>query len=344
MLTSGINTRDILNLTFTNAAAEQMASRVGLTDAKSAFRTFHSLALDILKKERDHVPFELCEEILPVKGQDYHLLDDLVKAFPQIQYKSLREHITRWKCENVEPGQAIEEARFQGLLYFYAQAYQEYEDESRQQGWLDFDNCIKEAVNLLETNEEVRNRWKKKYIAVDEAQDTDVKQFRLLQLMFDGNIFAVGDENQLIYEWRSAQSGNLTNFAEKFPGAQTLYLGQNYRSTQRLVQFFKEVLPVDNGIATRMRSENEVGIDPTIIRYEDDYQEALQVLAAVTDPGHTAILARTNRQLFIYQQLCTSRGLKYKFLGKDGFWQQPEVKRLLKLAKESSDNNKNVLS
>ncbi len=338
MLMQGINTRDILNLTFTNAAAEQMANRVGLTDAKSVFRTFHSFAIELLKKEREHLDFELCEEVIPVKAQDWQLLAELIKSFPQLDYRKLREHITKWKCQNVLPEQAIEEGRHQHLEYIYALAYQEYETRCRQDGWLDFDDCIREAVNLLETNEEVRNRWKKKYISVDECQDTDENQFKMLELLFNGNIFAVGDSNQSLYEWRNAKADNLVNFADKFSGAKTLYLGQNYRSCASLVRFFKEIIPIDNGIASHMLTENPEGVEPVIVRYEDDVQEAHQVLAKIKDPEHTAIIARTNRQLFIFQKLCTTKNLKYKFLGKDGFWQQPEVKRLLKLAKESNDD------
>jgi DNA helicase-2/ATP-dependent DNA helicase PcrA len=183
----------------------------------------------------------------------------------------------------------------------------------------------------------VRNRHRRKYIAVDECQDTDIVQFKLLQLIFDGNIFAVGDENQLIYEWRSAQSGNLTNFSQKFPGAKTLFLGQNYRSTQKLVNFFKQILPVDNGIASHMISENEAGTDPTFQQFRDDREEAAAILAQITDPEETAIIARTNRQLFLYHKICTVRSIKYKILGKKDFWEENEVKKLLQMAKTSND-------
>jgi DNA helicase-2/ATP-dependent DNA helicase PcrA len=336
MLSKGVNTRDILNLTFTNSAAEQMQRRVGLTDSKSAFRTFHSFAIEVLKRERDHLPFDLCDEVIPVKGQDHILISELCKQFRDLDYKKLRERITNWKCQNITPERASDEANGQ-IECLYALGYEEYEKKMRMQGWLDFDACIKETVRLFETNEGVRNRWKRKYISVDECQDTSVEQFRLLQLLFDGNIFVVGDENQLIFSWRDAQEGNLTKFNEKFPGAKTLYLGQNYRSSRALVSFFKEILPVDNGIASFMTSDNEEGVEPTIIEYEYDLQEAERVLSKITDPEHTAIIARTNRQLFPFQKACTTKGIKYKFLGKDGFWQQPEVKRLLKLAKESKD-------
>jgi superfamily I DNA/RNA helicase len=338
MLLSGINTNDILTLTFTNSAAVELVKRVGFTDAEKVFRTFHSFCIDLLKKEREHLDFDLCDTVIPVATQDYQLLFDLVRQFPAINnFRTLKEKISQWKRENVEPEQAIEEARHQGIEYFYALAYREYEIKCRQEGWLDFDDCIRETVKLLETNDAVRARWKRKYISVDECQDTDVVQFRLLQLIFAENIFVVGDENQLIYEWRSAQSGNLTNFAEKFPGAKTLYLGQNYRSTQRLVQFFKEIIPVANGLASHMITENEEGVDPIFTEYADDYEEARHILASITDPVNTAVIARTNRQLFLFQRLCLSKGVKYKILGKKDFLDQGEIKRLIKLAKESSD-------
>lgn len=335
MLTRGINNRDILNLTFTSAAADNMSARVGLTDAKSVFRTFHSFAIEVLKKERKHLPFELCDEVIPVKAQDYKLLDEIVRQFLQLQYKTLREKIAQWKCQNLTPDKALEENAQRGLEYIYSLAYQEYEKKQRENGWLDFDNCIVETINLFETNQEVRSRWRRRYIAIDECQDTDVKQFHLLQLIFAGNIFAVGDENQLIYEWRSAQSGNLTNFQQKFPGTKTLYLGQNYRSTKRIVEFIRENLPVDNGLATYMMTENEEGVDPVVTEYSYDLEEAHAILGKIKEPEKTAILARTNRQLFIFQKLCVRKGIKHKF--KDSFWNQPEVRRLMKIAKESND-------
>jgi DNA helicase-2/ATP-dependent DNA helicase PcrA len=338
MLCKGINMNDILNLTFTNAAASEMVRRVGITDADKVFRTFHSFAIEILKKEREHLPFQLCETVIPVATEDYKLLFDLVRQFPAINnFRTLKEKIAKWKQENIEPEQAIEEARHQGVEYFYALAYEEYEKKCREQGWLDFDDCIRETVKLLETNDEVRLRWKRKYISIDECQDTNVIQFRLLQLLFDNNIFAVGDENQNVYNWRGSQTGNLTNFAQKFPGAKTLYLGQNYRSTKKLVEFFKEILPVDNGIGSHMITENDHGVEPVVTEYEDDVQEAHAVLAKVTDPVNTAVIARTNRQLFIFQKLCVNLGIKYKILGKKDFFETNEVRKLLRLAKESND-------
>lgn len=338
MRARGIPDRDILNLTFTSAAATEMVERVGLLNSSEVFRTFHSFCLDLMKRERAHIPFPTCPTIIPVRGESFMLMKDLLKIYPPItSYRALADRITEWKALNVDPEQALNEEFNAGIGYFYALAYRDYEKKCREQGWLDFDSLMKETVKLLETNDEVRTRNKRKYIAVDECQDTDVTQFRLLQLLYAGNIFVVGDENQLIYEWRSAQAGNLTNFARTFPGARTLYLGANYRSTVRLVEFFKKILPVDNGLASHMTSMRPVGDEVRFISYLTEDEEANEILNDVTDRDivdDSAVLARTNRQLQLIQRRAMSRNIKAEILGKKNVWQENEVKHLVDLTKE----------
>ena len=156
-----------------------------------------------------------------------------------------------------------------------------------------------------------------------------------LAFFFKGNIFFVGDDNQAIYEWRGAGSEVTKNIPKAFPGAKIMYLGTNYRSTGAIVEFIKEITPVDNGLASHMRTDNPYGVKPDFMHYADDYQEAAHVLKRVTDHPRTAIIARTNRQLFRYQQACFSAGIKCKILGKKAFWEQNEVKQLLSLAKSA---------
>jgi len=330
----GIPQTDILNLTFTSSAAEEMVARAGLMDAKKVFRTFHSFAMDLLKREAKHLPFPLCETVIPVYGQDFQLLKDLLKQYPAItSFRALKERISEWKRSNVSPQEAMEHTYNNGAEFFFAAAYRDYEKKCREDGWLDFDSLMKVTVQLLEENVEVRDRNKIKYTCVDEAQDTDVVQFCLLQLIYGGNIFCVGDSNQLIYEWRSAQPGNLENFAKSFPGAKTLFLGQNFRSTRALVSFIKQITPVDNGLASHMISEREEGVKPVFVQYGDSLQEANEVLKKITDPENTAVIARTNRQLLDFQKRCLGRQIKSVMLGRKNLWEQTEVAHLLKLAK-----------
>ena len=348
MLMQGIQEKDILNLTFTSAAAEEMARRTGILNADKVFRTFHSWALDFAKKERDNFPFTLCDTVIPVRGEDYKLIFDLCKNHGIWDYEDLQGSISAWKRTNITPAMAGQEAikyrfkrgkRRQVSLVNLANAYADYEIQCREQGWLDFDSLMQETVALLESDNKILYRHQRKYLGVDEAQDTDVVQYKLLKLLFRGNIFVVGDENQLIYEWRSAQPGSLTNFERLFPGAKKLYLGENFRSTGALVSFFREILPVDNGIASHMVTHNADGLPPDFVKFSDDFTEAHWVLERVCDPARTAILARTNRQLFTFQRVCAAKGIKYNFLGKKDFWDQKEIKTALGHAKEIEDDS-----
>jgi superfamily I DNA/RNA helicase len=227
--THAISATDILNLTFTNSAATEMVQRVGLLGAESVFRTFHSFALDLLKRERAHVPFELTDTVIPVYGEDFQLMKNLLQTYPAISsFRSLKDKLSEWKRSNVDPEDAKQQTYHAGVDFFYACAYADYEKRCREEGWLDFDSLMKETVKLLEDNNEVRIRNQWKYISVDEAQDTDVVQASLLHLIYGGNAFFVGDSNQLVYQWRSAQPGNLEKFVKDFK-AKTLFLGQNYR-------------------------------------------------------------------------------------------------------------------
>ena len=340
MLVNQIPQEDILNLTFTSSAAEHMAMKAGIKDAKSIFRTFHSFALQIIDREREYLDFDLCDTIIPVELQNYQLLFDLVKIYPCISsWESLQEKISHWKRNRINPEQALEESAHLKEEYYQALAYRDYEIKCRQQGWLDFDGVLETAVEILEKHDDARRRWQRKYISVDEFQDTDDVQLRLLQLIFMENIFCVGDENQCIFAWRNAKPQNLTNFHQFFPNPQKLYLGRNFRSTKRLVEFLKRILPVDNGIASYMMTENDEGVPPTITKYRDEYEESEQILKlASADSINSAIIARTNRQLFRYQKLCVIRGIKYKFLGKKDVFDQPEVKKLIELLKKSNSS------
>ena len=331
LIERGVAPEDILSLTFTNEAAGEMAKRAGVDEV---FRTFHSFVLEIMQKERDKLPYELKPAILPWEFEDFDLRKKLVQRYPLVRKEdALREYISTQKREGRSPEEALEAER--GIGEEFARAYRDYEKQSRKEGWLDFDSLMVEAVELLATNQEVRERYAKKYIQVDEAQDTDQIQLRLLGLLFRGNIFFVGDDNQAIYEWRGAGSEVTKNIPKAFPGAKIMYLGTNYRSTGAIVEFIKEITPVDNGLASHMRTDNPYGVRPDFTHYADDYQEAAHVLKRVTDHPRTAIIARTNRQLFRYQQACFSAGIKCKILGKKAFWEQNEVKQLLSLAKSA---------
>lgn len=337
LLKSGISPDDILTLTFTDQAAKNMGERAGFGSTQSVFRTFHSYCLSVLRKERQHLSYALRPEIIGLQPDIFELVCEICRIHNnRLKYKDIVDAVSYYKMRSISPEQAIDEAC--GVDLIAATAYRDYEKKSKERGWLDFDSLIIEAVKLLESNDEVCNRNQFVEVQTDEFQDTDANQLRLLKLITrkHGAIFCVGDENQLIFEWRSAAPGSLSNFHQHFPGAQKLFLGRNYRSTKRLVAFFKRILPTDNGIATHMTAgpNAEEGYDPTITKYKDDTEEMDKVLAAVTDNENTAILARTNRQLWRFENTCIRKNIKYRLLGKTGFWDQGETKKLVELVKE----------
>jgi DNA helicase-2/ATP-dependent DNA helicase PcrA len=334
LLEEGYPPERILALTFTREASLEMSKRVGLSEEQHIFRTFHSFCLELIHQEVSKLPFQLLHAP-PEAGQQRKLFGTLCRA-NRLDFKKLTAYISSMKRKGTEPDKAMEFARgAEGMRM--ALAYRQYEERCRQEGWLDFDSMLLESVRLLEANEEVRTRWQFKFVLVDEAQDTDEIQWRLVKLLSEKhrNVFAVGDEEQLIYEWRGAEPNGLSNFDTRFPGAKTIYLFRNYRSTPEIVGFCKQFAPKESELIRCMVSEREHGPMPRVLRFGSDSDEASKILGSITDPEHTAILTRTNRQLARFENACIDRGIKYNLLGKSGFWTQPEVRYLLAYVQSS---------
>jgi superfamily I DNA/RNA helicase len=328
LLDEGYLAEGILASTFTREAAKEMAERAHLPEDQKIFRTFHSFALQLVHQERSHLPFTLLHAP-PEDGQRRKLVGMLCRKH-RVDYRKLETYISAMKRQGLDPDQAMEKALGAEGLHL-ALAYKEYELKCREEGWLDFDSMLIESVRLLENNPEIRKRWQFKFMIVDEAQDTDDLQWRLVELLSEEhkNVFAVGDEEQLIYAWRGAQPDGLSNFAKRFREARTIYLFRNYRSTEEIVSFCKRLAPKKSELIDRMVSERGHGPVPTVIRYATDSDEATKILSSIREPERSAILVRTNRQLARFENACIDRGIKYNLLGKSGFWTQPEVRYLL---------------
>lgn len=327
LLEEGYPQENIVALTFTREAAEEMAKRANLSEDQKIFRTFHSLCLEIIHAEREKLPFTL-HQAPPEPGQQRKLLGSLCRA-NRVDYKKLTSFISGMKRKGLTPDEALEQALGAEGLHL-AVAYRQYEEQCRAEGWIDFDSMLTETVKLLE-NEEIAQRWQFQFVLVDEAQDTDNVQWKLVELISkeNKNVFAVGDEEQLIYAWRGAIPDGLSKLGQKFPGLRTIFLFRNYRSTPEIVAFCKKFAPKKSELIDRMVSERPSGPLPIIRRFISDGDEAAKIISSIVDPEHTAILTRTNRQLSRFENACIDRGIKYNLLRKSGFWTQPEVKYLL---------------
>lgn len=338
LLAEGEDPEQIISLTFSNEASKNMSKRAGVgkepTSRPSGFRTFHSFALSFVSSERFLFPFPVASFPLAVDSSLYAI--QAIRAH-KVNYKEFITWLSRTKRNRISPEKALEQASTSKEKDM-ARAYKMYEDTCHSNGVLDFDSMLIETVNLLEKNERVRMRWQYKWLQIDEAQDADGIQWRLVQLLSEAyqNVFAVGDGNQCIYEWRSAHPDLFLNFKELFPGSKELYLGENFRSTPQITAYVKRNAPIQNGLLDRMLSNRPNGPEPFVRKFGGEYDEAFSICEDISlhDKEYVlgnniAILSRTNQGLRAYQDFLGAKGVKYFLLGKSGFWQQKEVKKIV---------------
>jgi DNA helicase II / ATP-dependent DNA helicase PcrA len=314
ILETGVRADEILGVTFTREAGEEMKRRA----PKGNFRTFHSYGYAVISAEQGRAPLE--------PELRHRLIIKLIRKY-RLDYKEFAKFISRMRHQNISPAQAMEE-----FPYGFPQAYRDYETERAAAGWIDFDSMIRDAVNLLE-NPIVRVRHQWKYVMADECQDTDDLQFRFLQLIAEkwGNILCVGDPGQSIYMFRGAKPENLTNFTAWFPKGRYLYLGKNYRSTRLITSFVRDNYPIQTPLQERLlpaRSESGNPIEFRLFHTEGDEAESA-IVAAQKDPLNSAILARTNREIAVAENFCITNNIRYHLVGKSGFWRQTEITRAI---------------
>jgi superfamily I DNA/RNA helicase len=323
LLESGVSPSDIRALTFSKEMASVLEKKLGI---KGVASTFHSLGYLICSEtERKPVEPEL----------RFRLMCKLCKKW-SLDYKELDQFIARMRRTNITP---IEAAMGGDYDYGLASAYAQYEIARREEGWMDFDSMLADAVTALE-KPTVRARWQPKYLIVDEAQDTDDCQWRMMQLMAErhGNITVVGDPGQAIYGFRGAKPDNITNFEQWFPGGKKFYLGLNYRSTRRIVKFVRENAPDDTPkeLLDRMVAARDVEGAPIGLKmyWSDDAEAESALTLAQRDPLNSIILARTNRAVGLLERLCQRHNVRYHLMGKTGFWKQNEIRKTIEALKD----------
>lgn len=334
LIREGVAPKDILSLTFTKEGAAEMTKRADLKDDTKIFSTFHSWALSFIKREYLALPFKVKTDwhgaaaplCLPLDA--CRMLAQICRHLPdKVQWKDAQSFISRMKRRGISPAMAFRNMENDGEEKFIA-AYSKYENALREKGVLDFDSIVIETANLLRNREDVRARNQFRFVQVDEAQDTDAVQWSIIKNITQrhGNALAVGDENQGMYSWRGSESNLTSYFTSVFPNARVLPLPVNYRSTKEIVEYCKEIAPSQNETVTGLSTPNEQGVPPVFRLYLREDEEAKGVILGCQDLGNTAVLARTNRQLAAFENECANRNLRYKLLGKSGYWSQREVK------------------
>jgi DNA helicase II / ATP-dependent DNA helicase PcrA len=218
-----------------------------------------------------------------------------------------------------------------------AAIFERYQQEKRRQHLVDFDDLLLQCARALETDPAfaTTQRWRYRHLFVDEFQDVNPLQFRLLEAWRDGrdDLCVVGDPRQAIYSWNGADPRYLTGFADRFPGATVVHLDENHRSTPQVVAVANAVLEGIGG--HRLQAAGADGPLPTIAAYASDEEEAREVVRSLRRRGGSgrwselAVLARTHAQLVVFEDLLKAAAIPYRLRGSSAFLDQPAVKETL---------------
>ena len=352
----GVNPWNILALTFTNKAAKEMRERVddliGYGSENIWVSTFHSTCVRILRKNIHYLGYDNNFTIYDSDDQK-SLMRDILK-YLNLDPKKFREKnvlgkISAAKNEYISPEEYAIAASGDFMYKKYAACYTEYQNRLMQNNALDFDDLIFKTVELFKNNKEVlsyyQNRFK--YIMVDEYQDTNSVQFKLIELMAttenaEGqkvhNLCVVGDDDQSIYRFRGANIYNILNFEQSYPDTKVIRLEQNYRSTQNILNAANEVIANNTERKSkRLWTENAEGDSISFCQYDTAYQEAEAIADQIKNNCENgsdnyreyAVLYRTNAQSRLLEEKLIQRNIPYKLVGGVNFYQRKEIKDIL---------------
>ncbi len=351
-----VNPWNILALTFTNKAAGEMRERVDTIVGEHAgdiwVSTFHSTCVRILRRHIEALGYERSFTIYDSDDQRA-LMRDILK-YLQLDPKKYKERavlsaISSAKDELISPEQFEMRAQEDYAKKIYARCYREYEKRLHDSNALDFDDLICKTIQLFEENEDILSYYQNRFrfILVDEYQDTNTAQFRLISLMAntaddDGsilhNLCVVGDDDQSIYKFRGANIYNILNFESQYPEANVIKLEENYRSTQNILEVANAVIK-NNSVRKEkaLWTEKPKGDAIYYTQYLNEYEEAgciADAIASVVSNGLAsykdfAILYRTNAQSRVFEEKLILQNIPYRIVGAINFYQRREIKDLL---------------
>ena len=344
-----VNPWNIMAITFTNKAAGEMRERVdrivGYGSESVWVSTFHSSCVRILRRHIDRIGYAGNFTIYDADDQK-SVMKDICRRL-QIDTKVYKERallnaISRAKDELIGPDQFLRECGGDMHQQRIAKVYREYQEQLYKNNALDFDDLIMKTVELFQTCPDVLDQYQERlrYIMVDEYQDTNTAQFRLISLLASKyrNLCVVGDDDQSIYKFRGANIGNILGFEHVFADAKVIRLEHNYRSTKNILQAANEV--IRNNVERKKKTlwtENAEGSLVHFKQFLNAYEEAEYVageISRVVRAGKgkysdCAILYRTNAQSRIFEEKFLMANIPYKIVGGINFYARKEIKDLL---------------
>ena len=345
----GVAPWNIMAITFTNKAAGEMRERVDRLVSHGAeavwVSTFHSSCVRILRRHIQYLGFDTDFSIYDTDDQKT-VMKQVIKALEldpkQYRERALLSQISAAKDQLISPEEFELSAAGDYRLRQTARIYREYQNQLKKNNALDFDDLIVKAVELLEESREVREYYQErfKYVMVDEYQDTNYAQFKLVSLLAGKyrNLCVVGDDDQSIYRFRGADIKNILSFEETFPGAKVVRLEQNYRSTGHILHAANEVIRHNEGRKEKkLWTENGEGEKVRFRQYDQAYEEADGVVKEIRDGGwdykDCAVLYRTNAQSRLLEEKCLLYNIPYRLVGGVNFYQRREIKDILSYLK-----------
>ena len=348
----GVNPWNILAITFTNKAAQEMRERVdkivGMDGGSVWVSTFHSTCVRILRRHADRIGYDNNFTIYDTDDQKT-LMKDVCRRLnvdtKKYKERSLLAQISHAKDELITPDEMLlNAADFNEKKV--AEIYREYQNSLRRNNALDFDDLIVKTVELFQHCDQVLEQYQERfrYIMVDEYQDTNTAQFKFVSLLASryGNLCVVGDDDQSIYKFRGANIGNILGFERVFPDAKVIRLEQNYRSTQNILNAANDVIANNTERKPKtLWTENPEGDKLHFRQFMNGFEEAEYVVGDISKKHREgtcryrdcAILYRTNAQSRLFEEKCLLANIPYKIVGGVNFYARKEIKDLLSYMK-----------
>ncbi len=352
---------NILAITFTNKAANEMKERVknlvGDTANDIWMGTFHSICVRILRKTIDRIGFDSSFVIFDTSDQKSMIkkilkeqnLDDKIFSDKSVLYE-----ISNAKNEMLTPEKYRAKANSDFRKEKIAEIFALYQKRLKENNAIDFDDIINFTIEILLDNPDILEYYsdKFKYVLVDEYQDTNKAQFTLVTLLASkfGNITVVGDNDQGIYSFRGADISNILNFEKDFPGTKIIKLEQNYRCTQSVLNAANEVIKNnETKYEKKLWTSNEAGSLPKVYRGDNEYDEANYIVEEINHLRRTeyykyadfAVLYRMNTQSRSIEDILRRENIPYKIIGGLKFYERKEIKDIvayLRLIHNTADN------
>ena len=344
-----VNPWNILAITFTNKAAGEMRERVdnliGFGAESVWVSTFHSMCVRILRRYADRIGYTNSFTIYDTDDQKT-VMKEVCKKL-QIDTKNLKEKailgkISACKDELIGAEQFLKETQNDFGMKKIAMAYSEYQKQLKSNNAMDFDDLIFKIVELFRMNPDVLESYQErfKYIMVDEYQDTNTAQFKLISLLAGKyrNLCVVGDDDQSIYGFRGANINNILDFEKIFNDAHVIKLEQNYRSTQNILDAANQVISNNYGRKSKtLWTDNGEGEKINFTAYNTGFDEANGIVSDIKtkveerkyDYRDIAILYRTNAQSRALEEKFVQNNIPYRVFGGVNFYARKEIKDIL---------------